>query len=228
MRLLLSSLALSLLMSFSLGAEPTAKIIAMGDSLMAWNRAGGQSIADVLSSDLKEPVTNRSMTGARILYGLPVSGAMGMKIGKQFKRKDRADWVVVTGGGNDLMFGCGCHQCDRKLQQLVTPDGGAGAIVDLVLRIRQSGAKVVLLGYLRSPGLGSPIESCKDEGDIFDARLSRMASRIKGVHFVANADIVPHGDRSFHAFDMVHPSAKGSWVIGKRVAAVIKAHDPTR
>jgi acyl-CoA thioesterase-1 len=36
--------------------------------------------------------------------------------------------------------------------------------------------------------------------------------------------LVPHGDRSFHASDMIHPSAKGSAAAAQRIARVIAKH----
>lgn len=209
-------------------AEVPVRILALGDSLMAWNRAGKRSIADVMANELGEPVKNRALSGARVIYNLPLTGAMGMNIGKQFRTKDRPDWVVLSGGGNDLWFGCGCNKCDRKINRMVSKDGRRGEVVKLVSKIRKSGAKVIMLGYLRSPGAGSPIESCKDDGDIYEARLAAMAKRFDGVHFLSNADLVPHGDRSFHGLDMIHPSIKGSKAIGKRVVRLIRQIDTRR
>lgn len=209
-------------------AEAPVRILALGDSLMSWNRAGKRSIADVMAKELGEPVKNRALSGARVIYNLPLTGVMGMSIGRQFRTKDRPDWVVLSGGGNDLWFGCGCNKCDRKINRMVSKDGRKGEVVRLVAKIRKSGAKVIMLGYLRSPGVGSPIESCKDDGDIYEARLAQMAKRIDGVHFLSNADLVPHGDRSFHGLDMIHPSIKGSKAIGKRVVRLIRQVDEAR
>ncbi len=224
-------LILSFLFAFPAGAETpdtTARILAIGDSLMAWNRAGQRSIADVVAQELGEPVKNRALSGARVIYKLPFTGALGMNIGKQFRGKDHPDWVVLSGGGNDLWFGCGCHRCDRRMKRLISEDGRKGKVVDLVSKLRKSGAQVVMIGYLRSPGVGSPIESCKDEGDIYEARLAKMAKRLDGVYFLSNADLVPYGDRSYHGFDMIHPSIKGSKAIGERVAELIKREDKGR
>lgn len=211
-----------------LRAEVPVRILALGDSLMSWNRAGKRSIADVIAKELGEPVKNRALSGARVIYQLPLTGAMGMNIGKQFRAKDRPDWVVLSGGGNDLWFGCGCNKCDRKINRLVSKDGRKGEVVNLVSKIRKSGAQVIMLGYLRSPGVGSPIESCKDEGDTYEARLAAMAKRIDGVYFLSNADLVPHGDRSFHGIDMIHPSIKGSKAIAARVVKLIRQVDTGR
>ena len=82
------------------------------------------------------------------------------------------------------------------------------------------------IGYLRSPGVGSIIEHCRDEGDELERRLARMAQGMNGVHFLSVAGMVPSGDRSFHAADMIHPSIKASREIGRRAAAVMKQANP--
>jgi lysophospholipase L1-like esterase len=90
------------------------------------------------------------------------------------------------------------------------------------MRLRRTGAKVIWLGYLRSPGFGSPIEGCKDEGDELEARIARMAGLVDGIYFVSNADLVPHGDTSFHGLDRIHPSPKGAQAIAARAADFIR------
>ncbi len=203
------------------------RIVAIGDSLMAWHRGANLSIADEVSKGLSEPVVNRSISGARIIYGLPITGALGMKIANQF-REDRVDWVIMTGGGNDFMMGCGCGACERRMAKLISADGGRGEVPKLISDIRKTGARVVYVGYLRSPGVGSPIESCKDEGDEFEARLGKLAKRDKGLYFLSLQDLVPSGDRSFHGADMIHPSRKASRAIGARITRLIQKADRTR
>jgi hypothetical protein len=130
----------------------------------------------------------------------------------------------VNGGGNDLWLGCACSFCTRKMNKLITHDGRSGAIPGFLSEIRQTGAKVIYVGYLRSPGLGSPIEYCKDEGDELERRLDKLAAIDNGLYFLSIADLVPHGDRSYHGIDMIHPSVKASTAIGQRVAALIAAN----
>ena len=208
--------------------EPVnAKILAIGDSLMAWNGLGGRSIPQVVSLLLKEPVRSHANVGAFMIYSLPISGLMGKRIAAQYRDNDY-DWVIVNGGGNDLWLGCGCRKCERRMNKMVSPDGRKGEVPDLVRRIRKSGAKVVFIGYLRSPGSGSTIEHCKNEGDAYDARLAVMAKQMDGVWFISNADIVPSGDTSYHSSDRIHPSRKGSIAIAQRVAALIRQQDKTR
>jgi len=205
-------------------AQSPNKILVMGDSFMAAHRVSNRSVPDVIGKALKSPVRSQAVSGARMIYNLPLTGAMGLSIPQQY-REGQWDWIVMNGGGNDLWLGCGCHSCDRKLDRLISKNGLKGKIPSTVSAALKSGAKVLYVGYLRSPGANSPIEDCRDEGDALDARLAQMAKRVKGVHFIPMADLVPHGDRSFHAIDMVHPSVKGSRAIGSRIANYIRAQE---
>jgi hypothetical protein len=114
-----------------------------------------------------------SVAGARFLYRLPISGALGLNITKQFRQGDW-DWAVLNGGGNDLWLGCGCMRCAGKLDRLISRDGRRGAIPGFVSRLRQSGAQVIYVGYLRTPGITSPVEHCTDEGAEMDRRAALL------------------------------------------------------
>ena len=201
------------------------RILAMGDSMMAWHSVSGRSIADALARELGEPVANNAVSGARIVYPLPLTGAMGMRIRNQYEPGDW-DWVVLNGGGNDLWLGCGCNRCDKRMDRMISADGRRGEIPHLVWTLRETGAQIVYLGYLRSPGRGSIIEHCRDEGDELERRIGRLSALLDGVHFLPVADMVPEGDRSYHALDMIHPSLKASSEIGGKVADLIRAATP--
>lgn len=202
--------------------HPGGGVLVMGDSLMAWNGTSQRAVSNVMEKQLQIEVTDRSVSAARMIYRLPVSGAAGLSIPKQLPKGHDWDWVVLNGGGNDLWLGCGCTACRRKMDRLASRDGSTGAIPDLVNQLRSRGTKVIYTGYLRSPGRGSPIEYCKDEGEELDRRATQMAARDEGVYFLSLADLVPYGDRSYHALDMIHPSIKGSNAIGTRIAELIK------
>ncbi|MFW8595792.1 SGNH/GDSL hydrolase family protein [Cribrihabitans neustonicus] len=199
-----------------------AHILVMGDSLLAWNRLSGNSIADAVEDALGRPVADRSVSGARHIYRLPLTGAAGLNIARQY-RPGPWKWIIVNGGGNDLWLGCGCVACKGKLDRLISEDGESGAIPDLLTQLRSTGARVIYVGYLRSPGRGSLIEHCRDEGDTLERRFARHAESDPGVFFVSLKDMVPQGDRSYHAPDMIHPSVKASREIGSRLAAIIRA-----
>ena len=202
-------------------AKEPMRILVLGDSFMTSNASKGFAVPHVLKEQLGANVKSKATTGARYVYRLPITGSLGLNISKQFV-PGRWDWVVMNGGGNDLWLGCGCTRCQKRLNRLIAPDGMSGKIPTLVSRARQTGARVLYVGYLRSPGANSPIEHCKDEGDALEARIEVMATRDAGVAFVSLADMVPTGDRSYHALDMIHPSAKGSIAAGKRIADAIE------
>lgn len=197
-----------------------ARILLMGDSLMAVHHGTGNAVSQSVEKQLGEQVIDRSVVGARMIYALPISGAAGLNIPKQY-RPGKWDWVILNGGGNDLWLGCGCFACRGKMERLISKDGRKGVIPGLVSKLRQDGAQVLYVGYLRSPGLSSPIEYCKDEGNEFESRVQELAKLDSGVHFLSLADLVPYGDHSYHAIDMIHPSVKASAEIGKRIADMI-------
>lgn len=201
-----------------------ARILLMGDSLLAFHKGQGRAVSHAIEAELSEPVVDRSVTGARFFYALPISGSAGLNIRQQY-REGSWDWIVLNGGGNDIWMGCGCGTCGPRLDQLITDDGRGGRIPGFVSTLRATGAQVIFVGYLRTPGVLSPIEGCADEGDEMDRRLTRLAALDDGVHFLPLADLVPHGDRSYHAIDRIHPSQKASRKIGTRVAAIIKRNE---
>ncbi|WP_417250259.1 SGNH/GDSL hydrolase family protein [Celeribacter sp.] len=205
----------------------TPRILMIGDSMLASHREKGAAVGDALAEALGEPVRNMSKNGAKVIHALPLTGAMGMRISAQVI-EGTWDWVVVNGGGNDLMFACGCRACDTRIERMIGADGAMGKIPELIAHLRSTGARVVYVGYLRSPGIGSLIEGCADEGDTLEARLAAMARRDRGVYFVPLTDIVPEGDRSFHTRDRIHPSVKGAAAIAARIADVIRKADKTR
>ena len=206
----------------SVSRDFPSRILVVGDSMLATHRMSDLAVADHIEESLSEPVVDRSVIGARFFYPLPISGSAGLSITKQYVPGDW-DWVIVNGGGNDLWLGCGCMLCEGKLDRLISRDGRKGRIPGFLSEIRQTGAQVVYVGYLRSPGLGSLIEHCRDEGAELEARVARLAQLDAGVHYLSLQDLVPDGDSSYHAVDMIHPSVKGSSAIAERLAALIRS-----
>ncbi|WP_372611692.1 SGNH/GDSL hydrolase family protein [Aquicoccus sp.] len=225
LRALIATLALvatATLAHHAVAETEEPRILVIGDSLLAKNRLADRNVAARLSALLDEPVADHSVAGAWMIYNLPITGAMGLSIPKQWRDGDW-DWVIMNGGGNDLWLGCGCDNCDYKLNRLIAENGRRGAIPSLVQQIRHSGARVLIVGYLRNPGFSSPIKSCKDVGDTLEARIARLAEIDPNVYFHPLTDLVPHGDLSFHAIDRIHPSLKGSDAIARRLAKVIQS-----
>ncbi|MEL6549592.1 MAG: SGNH/GDSL hydrolase family protein [Pseudomonadota bacterium] len=201
---------LAALWAGSAAAETGPRIQLLGDSMMATHVLTGRAVPNWVERRLGEDVDNNALTGA-----------MMRGISRQYEPGSH-DWVVLNGGGNDLWLGCGCDGCGERMARVITPEGDAGILPELVARIRDDGARVLYVGYLRSPGFGSPIEHCRDEGDEMERRVELMVRGMDGVWLLSNRTLVPSGDRSFHAFDRIHPSVKGSRAIAERIVSVIE------
>lgn len=188
-------------------AQNDLKILAMGDSMMAWNRITGRSIPQILGKELGVRVKNMSAVGA-MFHG---DASQHLGITQQYKKGDW-DWVVINGGANDLIFKCSCNNkaCQPIMDKMISKDGQSGSIPRLVDEVRKDGAKVLFVGYHRAREMDAPARRCGDDLDAMDARLSLMAKRWKSVHFANMQNVFPAGDTSFYAFDRTHPSPKGS------------------
>ena len=189
------------------------KILAIGDSLMAWNSVGNGSVADVMSMISGAEVVDRSTIASFLMTG---------GIDRQYSEGDW-DWVVANGGGNDLWLGCGCRRCENSINTIISSDGRSGMIADLLLRARDGGAKVIYVGYLRSPGIDTPIEHCKADGDELERRIELFARSNPDIYFVSLADLVPFGARNYLSFDRIHPSRIASFLIAERISELIES-----
>jgi acyl-CoA thioesterase-1 len=67
-------------------AQSGARILAMGDSFLGTNSSQNRCIPSVLAKILKEPVRNRAVSGARIIYKLPITGSLGFNISRQYRK----------------------------------------------------------------------------------------------------------------------------------------------
>ncbi len=202
-----------------------ATILLLGDSMLASNSAAGAAVADVIEGELGREVIDRSVPGARYFYGLPITGAAGLRLTAQ-PRPGPWEVVVVNGGGNDFLFGCACGRCNGVMNRLISADGRTGAIPDFVARLQADGAYVVYAGYLRNPGTATPIKGCRDEGDELDRRLAALDRINDRMTFLPMSDVVPYGDTSYQQADRIHPSVKGSRAIGLRIARHIATLPP--
>jgi acyl-CoA thioesterase I len=201
-------------------ADRSARVLMLGDSMFASNRAVNGSVADTIETELGVEVVDRSVSGARYFYILPISGSAGLKLNAQY-RPGPWDVIVLNGGGNDLLFGCGCGQCDGMLNRLISFDGERGAIPSFVADLRASGAKVVYVGYLRNPGTTTVIKPCGPAGNELDRRLALLDRQEPGMTFLPMSDLVPYGSLEYHQIDRIHPSSLGSREIGRRIARTI-------
>ena len=190
-------------------------MLAVGDSVLAWNRLSGGDIPRVAAQATGRAADNRSVIGARMLTGIP----------GQY-RDGPWDWVIVNGGANDLRGGCGCTGCDDTLDALVTPDGQGGAMADFARDIVSRGPGVVLLGYYGTSVAGGPFAACGDELTELSRRLSLLADSDPAILFVDAKDAIDPANLDLYARDLAHPSAAGSALIGQLIADAIAAQPP--
>jgi acyl-CoA thioesterase I len=199
----------------------SAGILVVGDSMLSSNRLSGNSVAQHLEGMVEVEVTDRSVPGARYFYALPITGSAGLKLTSQY-RVNEWDAIIVNGGGNDLLFGCGCGMCDRMLDRLISPNGKEGAIPSYVTLLASSGAHVIYLGYLRNPGTFTPIKSCGPAGNELDRRLRILDETEEKMTFISLADLVPAGSSLYHQIDRIHPSSFGSSQIAKQILKALQ------
>ena len=190
-------------------------MLAVGDSVLAWNRLSGGDIPRVAAQATGRAADNRSVIGARVLTGIP----------GQY-RDGPWDWVIVNGGANDLRGGCGCTGCDDTLDALVTPDGQGGAMADFARDIVSRGPGVVLLGYYGTSVAGGPFAACGDELTELSRRLALLADSDPAILFVDAKDAIDPANLDLYARDLAHPSAAGSALIGQLIADAIAAQPP--
>jgi len=199
---------------------PGARIVVAGDSVMAWNRNSGGSVADNMSALLREPVGDVATSLARVTEGVgPLS------IPSQVARLS-AEWVILDGGANDLREECGCTRCDTVLDELVSEDGRSGAVPRLVDGLRGRGSKVIWADYYTAPRYAGTI--CVGPYLEYEARLMRMAARDEGVVLVDLAAVMPSADLSLFAWDKIHPSPTGSARIARLLADTLQAERAKR
>jgi lysophospholipase L1-like esterase len=234
--LLRLSLALSLLLALAGCAgdyasqmpPEGAEILALGDSVVEWNAEEEASIPDMVGEQLGRVVFNAAVSGARFTHPDPQAAEDGLDIRAQYARHGDGgdwDWVVLDGGANDLGDECGCSdRCETTtLPELIAQDGRSGAIPAFVEEVRQGGARVAYVGYYDAPeGEPTAFTGCAAAFDALDARLRRMARAVDGVVFVSARDVIDPADAGAYDDDRVHPSVRGSRLIGEHVARAIE------
>ncbi|XDA98714.1 SGNH/GDSL hydrolase family protein [Sulfitobacter sp. LCG007] len=210
-------LILVLLAACGRGVPDDARIVVAGDSVMAWNRLAGASVADRLQDRLGERVGDVSMPGARI-----EDGRGAFSISSQLEDV-RVEWVVLNGGANDLNAGCDCAECNGVLDRLISEDGTRGAIPALVSGLRLRGSRVIWADYYTSPLYAGT--ACEAPYRMLEARLRRMADSRDGVSLVDMDDVFRPDDPSLFASDRTHPSEIGSARIAALVAPLLQGTD---
>ena len=213
--------ALLLLLAACTAAPPSDDaILAIGDSVMAWN--GNRGIPEVVAATLGRPVVDRARSGAHVTNPNAALAALGFDVARQFTGGDW-DWVILTGGGNDLRGACGTAEAGAVRDGLIGPDL-TGDIPALIIRIRATGAKVAFVGYYDgADGAPTGFTPCQPEFDVMNARLAALAARDPGLVFLDAGEVIDTSDPGLYARDRIHPSPRGATAIGTALAARMRA-----
>lgn len=190
-------------------------ILVLGDSVMAWNVEEGTSIGHVIQEQTGQAVTIRAVSGEHF------ASDEDEDIRSQHVEGDWS-WVVFTGGGNDLNDRCECGDCSGVLNELLSSNGADGAVAEAVDAIRETGAKVMFLTYYDLPSTAQfGFANCGDESEVLAERAAAMAQARQDVYWVDMGQVVTPNDLSAFDEDHVHPSERGSALIGELIADVM-------
>ena len=143
--------------SSAASAQTGARILAMGVLFFLPIYYRKNLFQRSLHGNSKSPQKNRSVSGARIICKLPISGSLGFKIGKQCRQ---GPWTGLSLTVEGMICGsaAGAGVVNAKMNQLISQDRTRGAIPDVVAKLRATKARIVYVEYLRSQSAWSPIE----------------------------------------------------------------------
>lgn len=207
-------LVILLCLATPLRAEPL-RVLAIGDSILAWHKWTGRDVPSVMGALLGARVENDAVAGARFSNTSGFGRAAGFDVRAQF-RPGPWDIVLINGGANDLLSDCRCRACDAVLDVLIAPDLG-GEVATFLAEVLASRVEVIWMGYYASARSGQ-FRGCRPYLVEYDARLARLAAQTPGLTFLDSEAAVDRRDRSHFAIDGIHPSPTGAQRIGTYLA----------
>ena len=200
--------------------DRSASVLAVGDSILAWNRFSGRDIPALVQQQTGLSVSSVAVIGADFMPHPPTDDP---GVPSQFVEGD-FDWVIFTGGGNDL--GKACLQPDAAadiLNQLIAPDL-SGAYADFLKSLRPKGHKVIIVGYAPVSIRGGPFAGCQTVLETLRDRQRQLAATQPEVFFVDPFEVIAPDDLTAYALDRVHPTPVAGERIAGQIAAIINAN----
>ena len=197
---------------------PDTQVIAIGDSVMAWNGRQGAAVPDVVQEITGLKTRNLSVSGAKFSNLNPEQVAEGYDVRAQYVPGDW-EWVLFNGGANDLMGECGCKRCENTLDAMISERGTSGSMPAFLRPIAENGHKIMIMGYYNSSERPNAFDACGENFDRLAERQQRFADATPGAYYVDGRKVIDPSDRSHFFIDHVHPSRTGSRLLGELVAA---------
>lgn len=188
----------------TLPREPS--VLAIGDSILAWNNDRCHGIPERAGLVAGVHVDNRA-----------VSGTVMHEIASQYDAaRDDGPWdvVIVDGGGNDVNSFCECGACDGVLADV---SERTDTLLDLM---RDDGARVILVDYFGFHARAwYGFDRCEAALEDLQAQREGVDAARDDVTFVdLGALVTPDDHPEAYTFDYVHPSDEGSRILGALVA----------
>jgi acyl-CoA thioesterase-1 len=204
-------------------------VLAVGDSIMAMNGQLCQGVAGHAALAMDRAVRDQSLGGRRLDHPDSDDDITGQYLEGPW------EWVVMTGGGNDLLQECGCNveghdeqACMDVMDSLLDLDAGTGELPDFLAMVRADEANtatVLLLGYYPfTEGSLANFDGCNAYLPELNARYQALAEREEDLVFLPTAELMDldaHPERIW--LDGIHPSVEGSTALGELVAEHILA-----
>lgn len=192
------------------GSIENAKILAIGDSIFEWHIWNQHSVPEQLGRELGMSVYNNAISGSLITEETPTG------IRNQYIEGDW-EWVVMDGGGNDLNILCQCDKCSE------TQDKVEATYKDFLQQLlERENLKIIIWGYYGLPEKAKyGFDECHDDFEELRQRQKKIADTDKRIFFVDGSREITGDDKSYFYIDKIHPSRKGTEVIGRQLSEVI-------
>ncbi|MEO0745230.1 MAG: SGNH/GDSL hydrolase family protein [Pseudomonadota bacterium] len=205
----------SFILLVSSAQADTPRVLAVGDSLLAWHKWTDQDIPSVMGQVLGARVENDAVAGARFSNASGLGRMLGFDVRSQYRRGPW-DIVLMNGGANDLLNDCNCRACAPIVDGLINADLD-GEVPRFVAQVLRDGAQVVWMGYYAT-ARSAQFAGCRPFLVEYDARMARLAAVTQGLTFVDAEDALDPQNRALFALDGIHPSAEGALRVGTYLA----------
>ena len=210
------------------GPPDQPRYLAIGDSILASHHAGCcQSIPDHAALAIGRYIRNKAVVGQPLTHA-----EGGGDITAQYE-SGPWEWVVMTGGANDLRLECDCLTgdglaCDAVVDSLVTAEGDGGHMVNLLATILADPAhegEVLLVSYYPfGPGAAAGWGRCEPWIDEIERRYESLAAREPRVSFYDASTVMDYAAHPEYFYgDHVHPSFDGAAAVGQDLASILGA-----
>jgi len=190
------------------------QLVAVGDSILDWNRSTGADIPTLVSQRTGLPVFNAAISGAEFVGRFAIPG--------QYPAGDW-DWLLIDGGGNDLTGNCGSVEtAEVILDRLIDDQTLSGAYATFLTPITARGTQVIILGYAPISVAGGPFAPCEFALNDLRDRQAALAASDPMITFVDVRDVIAPDNLAAYDADLIHPSPAGGALMAELIAQTIR------